>query len=88
MNNLTSERRNHLIYDETSIFLALWAAKISIVVLEITRHNGTQLPGRIAFKICPYFLKYVEKPDTILAITGTNGKTTVSNMIIDILEKR
>ncbi len=69
-------------------FLALWAAKISIVVLEITRHNGTQLPGRIAFKICPYFLKYVEKPDTILAITGTNGKTTVSNMIIDILEKK
>ncbi len=67
-------------------FLALWAAKLSRPLLKITRHNGTNFPGELALKICPDFLKYVAKPRKIIAVTGTNGKTTVSNMICDILE--
>lgn len=66
---------------------ALWAAKLSIPVLKITKHNGTNFPGELALKICPDFLKYVGKPKKIIAVTGTNGKTTVSNLVCDILEK-
>lgn len=66
--------------------LALWAAKASIPVLKLTKHNATNYPGQIAVNICPDFLKYVGKPKTITAITGTNGKTTVSNMVCDMLE--
>ncbi|MBQ0037963.1 MAG: DUF1727 domain-containing protein [Clostridiales bacterium] len=66
--------------------LALWMAKLSIPALKITHHSGTDFPGNLALKICPDFLRYVGRPKTIVAITGTNGKTTVSNMLSDILE--
>ena len=44
-------------------FIALWVAKIAIVALKITRHNGTNFPGVVALKICPQFLKYIGKPE-------------------------
>ena len=66
--------------------LALWLGKLSIPALKITRHNGTDFPGSLAVKVCPDFLKYVGKPPVMVAVTGTNGKTTVSNMLVDILE--
>lgn len=67
-------------------YLGLWAGKLSIPALKITHHNGTDYPGVLATKICPDFLKYVGKPPKTVIITGTNGKTTVNNMLIDILE--
>ncbi len=66
--------------------LALWMAKLSIPALKITRHQGTDFPGQLALKICPDLLKYMGRPETVIAVTGTNGKTTVSNIITDILE--
>lgn len=68
-------------------FIALWAAKLSIPLLRITKHNGTNFPGELALKLCPDFLKYVSKPGHIVTVTGTNGKTTVCNLVCDILEK-
>lgn len=65
--------------------LALWMARLSIPALKITRHNGTDFPGTLALKLCPDFLKYIGKPKRIVAVTGTNGKTTVANMLGDVL---
>ena len=66
---------------------ALWMAKLSIPALKITHHNGTDFPGSLALKLCPDFLKYIGRPATVVAITGTNGKTTVSNLLGDILTR-
>ncbi len=68
--------------------LALWMAKMSIPALKITGHNGTDFPGALALKLCPTFLRYMGRPKTVISVTGTNGKTTVSNMLTDILERR
>ncbi len=68
-------------------YIALWVAKIVAGLLKLLRRNASFLPGKIALKICPDFMGIIEKPEKIIAITGTNGKTTVSNMIIDALEK-
>lgn len=65
---------------------ALWMAKLSVPALKITHHDGTDFPGSLALKLCPDFLHYVTQPATVIAVTGTNGKTTVSNMLTDILE--
>ncbi len=67
--------------------VALWMAKLSIPALKITRHNGTDFPGSLALRLCPDFLRYIGKPKRIIAVTGTNGKTTVSNLLGDMLEK-
>lgn len=65
---------------------ALWMAKLSVPALKITHHNGTDFPGSLALKLCPDFLSHVSQPETVIAVTGTNGKTTASNMLTDILE--
>ena len=67
--------------------LALWAAKLSVPALKLTRHAGTDFPGWLAIRLCPDFLRYVGKPPRIVAVTGTNGKTTTTNMIADMLER-
>lgn len=65
-------------------FIALWAAKLSVLALKITKHNGTNFPGIVALKICPAFLKMAGRPATVIGVTGTNGKTTVCNLTIDM----
>ena len=66
-------------------YIALWGAKIGTVLLKLLKRNATNFPGKFALKICPDFLGRIEKPKTIITVTGTNGKTTVCNMIEDIL---
>lgn len=49
--------------------------------------KGSSMPGQIALKICPDILKRVELPKYIIAITGSNGKTSTVEMIAHILTK-
>ncbi len=42
-------------------------------------------PGYIALKICPDYLGRTKKSPHVLCVTGTNGKTTTTNMVADIL---
>ena len=62
-------------------YFAFYLAKLSVVALKIIRRDATQFPGKMAITLCPNFLEQIGKPRTIIAVTGTNGKTTVCNMI-------
>ncbi|MDR1356012.1 MAG: MurT ligase domain-containing protein [Propionibacteriaceae bacterium] len=66
--------------------IALWAAKASAVLLRLLGRNATQFPGALAMRLCPGFLAKVGKPARIIAITGSNGKTTTTNFIVAALE--
>lgn len=66
-------------------YLALYGAKLSQLLMKLLGRNATYLPGKIAVKLCPDFLKHLTPPKTVVAITGTNGKTTVSNLVTSIL---
>ena len=68
-------------------YITLWIAKFSSFVLKLLRRNATYFPGKIALQLCPDFMGMLEKPKTIIGLTGTNGKTTTCNMINDILEQ-
>src|SRR5574344_1174582 len=68
-------------------YLALYLAKCAQFLLRLIKRTATYFPGKIAVTICPDFLGKIKKPEKIIAVTGTNGKTTVSNLIIDSLEK-
>lgn len=66
--------------------IANLSAKATRGVLKLFRKSGTQLTGTVALKIDKDFLKNTRKPDHLIAVTGTNGKTTTCNMIADVLE--
>ena len=48
-------------------------------------NKGTSLPGAVALKICPDILSKLNLPDKIIAVTGSNGKTSTVEMIANIL---
>ena len=67
-------------------YVAIILAKCANKTLKIMKRKASYYPGKLALKICPDFLGQIEKPKTIIGVTGTNGKTTVSNIINDVLE--
>lgn len=60
-------------------------ARASRLGLRLLGKAGTQLPGVIALRVDPRFLQRIEPPERVVVVTGTNGKTTVSNLIGDSL---
>ena len=47
--------------------------------------KGSSLPGKLALKVCPDILSRVRLPAHIIAVTGSNGKTSTVEMIAAIL---
>lgn len=69
-------------------FAALYTGKITAKVISlIAKDRGTNLPGSLALKIDPLFIKHVGNlnPDKTVFVTGTNGKSTSVNLINHIL---
>ena len=48
--------------------------------------KGTSLPGKYALKVCPDILSRIRKPEMIVAVTGSNGKTSTVEMIASVLK--
>ena len=69
-------------------FMALWLAKIIKLIYDILGQHRTDMPGLLANKVCPDFLERIAKPRLIIAITGTNGKTTTSAIVNDFLNSQ
>lgn len=76
-----------VILENLRFFVALWGCKVLRAFMRLLGHNATHLPGKIALKICPSFFNRIGKPAKVVAVTGTNGKTTVTNLITDALER-
>lgn len=68
-------------------YIVLYLAKLSRIALKIIGRDATYFPGKLAVILCPDFLGRIDKPKTIIGVTGTNGKTTVCNMIEDCLKE-
>ncbi len=69
-------------------YFALFFARGTALVLKLIGRKGTSMPGSWAIILCPDFLGRMPRPKTVIGITGTNGKTTVANMVEDVLKDR
>lgn len=65
---------------------AFVVSRLTIIALRILGRNGTHFPGAVAMRLCPDFIKHLPQPKKLIAITGTNGKTTVTNLVSDVLK--
>ena len=65
--------------------LAVLAAKGVQLALRMLGRKASHTPGVVALTVCPRFLEIAPKPELTICVTGTNGKTTVSNLIADAL---
>ncbi|MGL5540638.1 MAG: DUF1727 domain-containing protein [Erysipelotrichaceae bacterium] len=67
---------------KTKVVLLI-AKAISFLLKKINR--GGSFPGVIALRLQPDFLSQLTYPKTVILVTGTNGKTTTTNMLYDVL---
>ena len=65
--------------------ISIIASKITIFLSKHILKGGTTFPGTIALKIDKNILKTVSKGYKTILVTGTNGKTTTTSMITNIL---
>jgi len=75
--------------DKLKFYIAILTAKIiAILIAMLHRSAGTSFVGLVVLKICPNFLSYCKKhvKKEIIAITGTNGKTTTAGLLASVLE--
>lgn len=66
--------------------LAIRLGKLSKNLINIVGRKGTHIPGQIALKIDPNLYSNIDKRENIIVVTGTNGKTSTSNLIADSLK--
>jgi len=67
--------------------LTIATAKIVRKGLRLLGKGGTNIPGVIALKMNPKIIGDLSKDLKIILVTGTNGKTTITRMIEEILIK-
>jgi lipid II isoglutaminyl synthase (glutamine-hydrolysing) len=68
------------------VLLTIWAVKLSGLAIRALGRPGTHTPGLIARKLHPGIIGAVAHPARVVVVTGTNGKTTVSNLLAEALE--
>lgn len=64
--------------------ISILATKLSAFLLRLI-HRGGSMPGSIGLKISPHVLKSLKINCSVILVTGTNGKTSTSNMIADMM---
>lgn len=67
-------------------FCALLVCRIAGFTSRLIGGENRSLPGEMALKISPGILKRLRYPETVILVTGTNGKTSTMNMISKIFE--
>lgn len=64
---------------------ALCGGKLWLEWIKLKGKPRNDRPGMVSLRLFPDFLYYVAKPKLTIVVSGTNGKTTISGMVTDML---
>jgi UDP-N-acetylmuramyl tripeptide synthase len=67
--------------------ISIIVGKLAVIACKFLRRSGTNMPGNVAAKIDKQVLKKLSGPFYVIMVTGTNGKTTTTGMISQILSE-
>lgn len=67
--------------------LSIIASKIILFFSKHILNGGSTFPGTIALKFDKEILKVISKGYKVILVTGTNGKTTTTSMVTNILRE-
>ena len=68
--------------------VSILATKFTLFLTKTILKGGTTFPGRVALKLDNNILSKVSKGYKVILVTGTNGKTTTTSMIYNILKEK
>lgn len=68
--------------------LVIWFCKFIYIVLRLSGRHGGALPGVYAQKLRPSLINMLSGlPEGVIIVSGTNGKTTTTNLITQVLAR-
>ena len=70
------------------LFLAAVLGRATSALTRLFGRGGSALPGLIAEKLDPNLVEKILRDTPVVLVTGTNGKTTTTKMIVSALESR
>lgn len=68
--------------------ISILATKFTIFITKTLLKGGTTFPGKVALKLDKDILSKVALGYNVILVTGTNGKTTTTSMIYNILKEK
>ena len=68
-------------------FIAIIVSKAVLKLSTVLFKGGSNFPGKIALALDKNILSTITKGYKVILVTGTNGKTTTTSMIYNILKK-
>jgi lipid II isoglutaminyl synthase (glutamine-hydrolysing) len=68
-------------------FFSIISSKFILRLSQTLFKGGSNFPGKIALILDDHILKTISKGYTTILVTGTNGKTTTTSMIYNILKE-
>lgn len=66
-------------------YISIISSKLVLKLSKFLFKGGTNFPGKVALKLDNAILKIIAKDYKIILVTGTNGKTTTTSMIYNML---
>ncbi|MBO6233673.1 MAG: DUF1727 domain-containing protein [Clostridia bacterium] len=69
-------------------FLTILITKIILFACKLIGKQGGNTPGRYAYKLNKNILKFFKVNCPVIAVVGTNGKTTTNNTINELMQKK
>ncbi len=69
--------------NKLKFWIGLWGGKTFLFLWKLFRAERDDRPGMVSVRICEDFLQRVAKPKLTIVVSGTNGKTTISNMLAE-----
>lgn len=67
--------------------LVILVAKLVCKVLQLMGRNAGNVPGRVALMLNKNIRDHLEVQGQIVVVTGTNGKTTTTSMLAEVLKQ-
>ncbi|PRR77133.1 UDP-N-acetylmuramate--L-alanine ligase [Clostridium liquoris] len=67
-------------------YISIISSKLVLKLSKALFKGGTNFPGKVALKLDKDILKTIAKDYKVIMVTGTNGKTTTTSMIYNMLK--
>lgn len=67
-------------------YFTVLISKIAMKLSKILFNGGSNFPGKIALKLNKEILRKLSKDYEVIIVTGTNGKTTTTSMIYNVIK--